>query len=208
MRTYARTLTPSREDAPPHLNFAPMDNAADALALTAQRYQTARDKFWGMGLPTAPLQDLNQKLLESEPRLTAQEGLLRRAWYKHMICTPGVYAGYEAKTIPGVREAIDQKHRDEADAEIERVAKALDGERALIDSLVEELEPVKRRCVGVGHRPCGPLRPGLVTVPVGVGLTTWESRHRVRTVQESTVLVPVEFSFERNADSPICSRDW
>ena len=137
-------VAPPKEDVPPHLNFAPMDNAIDGLTLTAQRYQTALDKVWGAGLSDAALQDLNRGLMESERRLTTEEGLPRRPWYKHMIYAPGVYAGYDAKTIPGVREAIEQKHWDEANAEIARVAKVLDGERALIDSMAEELEKAKR----------------------------------------------------------------
>jgi len=137
-------VAPPKEDVPPHLNFAPMDNAADALALSAQRYQTALDKARGGELSGAALQDLNRGLMESEHRLTTEEGLLRRPWYKHMIYAPGVYSGYSAKTIPGVREAIEQKHWDEANAEIERVAKVLDGERALIDSMAGELEKANR----------------------------------------------------------------
>jgi N-acetylated-alpha-linked acidic dipeptidase len=121
-----------------------MDNAADALALSAQRYQTALDQAWGAGLPDATVQDLNRGLMESERRLTTAEGLPRRPWYKHMIYAPGVYSGYGAKTVPGVREAIEQKHWEEANAEIERVAKVLDGERALIDSMADELEKAKR----------------------------------------------------------------
>jgi len=136
-------VAPPREDVPPHLDFAPMDNAADALALSAQRYQTALNRAGISSLPAATLQDLDQKLMESERRLTTQAGLLRRSWYKHMIYAPGVYSGYGAKTIPGVREAIEQKHWDEANAEIERVAKVLDAETALIDSAAAELESAK-----------------------------------------------------------------
>ncbi len=87
---------------------------------------------------------MNEKLTESERRLTTQEGLLRRGWYKHMIYAPGVYSGYGVKTLPGVREAIEQKHWDEANSEIERVAKTLANERALIDSAAEDLENAKR----------------------------------------------------------------
>jgi N-acetylated-alpha-linked acidic dipeptidase len=137
------TIAPPQEDPPPHLNFAPLDNAADGLALSAQNYQTALNKVWGTGLPPSTLLDLNRKLMESERRLTTQEGLLRRDWYKHMIYAPGVYAGYDAKTVPGVREAIEQKHWDEADAEIGRVAKVLDDERAWLDSMVQKLESFK-----------------------------------------------------------------
>jgi N-acetylated-alpha-linked acidic dipeptidase len=133
-------VAPPKEGVPPHLNFAPLDNSADALTLSAQRYQSALTKAWAAGLPAATLQELNQKLAESEHRLTTQEGLLRRPWYKHMIYAPGVYSGYDAKTIPGVREAIEQKQWQEANAEIERVAKVLDNERALIDSAADDLD--------------------------------------------------------------------
>jgi len=136
-------VAPSKEDVPPHLNFTPLDNSSDALALSAQRYQAALAKAWSANLPAATIQDLNQKLTESERSLTTQEGLLRRPWYKHMIYAPGVYSGYDAKTIPGVREAIEQKHWDEANAEIARVAKTLDDERGLINSAADELEASK-----------------------------------------------------------------
>ena len=90
-------VAPPKEDVPPYLNFAPLDNATDALALSAQRYQTALNKAWGAGLPAATLQDLNQKLAESERRLTTPEGLLRRPWYKHMIYAPGRLFGLRRK---------------------------------------------------------------------------------------------------------------
>jgi len=134
---------PPHEDIPPHLNFAPLNNAADALSESAQRYHAALAKVWAAGVPPATLQDVNRKLMESEHRLTTEAGLLRRTWYKHMIDAPGVYSGYGAKTIPGVREAIEQKHWDEANSEIARVAKTLDAETALIDSAAAALEGVK-----------------------------------------------------------------
>ena len=137
------TYPPPREDVPPHLNFAPLDNSADALTRSADRYHAAVAKAWVAGVAPATLQDLNAKLAESEQRLTTQEGLLRRPWYKHMIDAPGVYSGYGAKTIPGVREAIEQKQWDEATSEIVRVSKVLDAETALIDSAAAELEQAK-----------------------------------------------------------------
>ena len=134
---------PAKEPVPPHLNFAPLDNAADALTLEAQRYQAALGKAWNSGLSEAVLAELNQKLTQSERRLTTEEGLLRRGWYKHMIYAPGVYSGYDVKTLPGVREAIEQKHWDEANSEIERVSKVLQDERNLIGSAAEDLESAK-----------------------------------------------------------------
>jgi N-acetylated-alpha-linked acidic dipeptidase len=133
-------VAPPHADIPPFLDFAPLDNAADALTHSAERYQGALKKAWVAGISPAVLQDLNQKLMESERRLTTPEGLLRRPWYKHMIYAPGVYSGYDAKTLPGVREAIEQKQWAEADSEIARVATVLDGETALINAAAGELE--------------------------------------------------------------------
>ena len=136
------TVTPPREPVPPHLNFAPLDNAVDALARSAERYDTALKAAWNQPQGVAPhaLARVNQKLMESERRLTDPAGLPRRPWYKHMIYAPGVYTGYQPKTMPGVREAIEQKRWSEVEPEIARIAKVLDSERELIDSATAELE--------------------------------------------------------------------
>jgi N-acetylated-alpha-linked acidic dipeptidase len=137
-------IPPSHADVPPFLNFAPLDNAADALTQSAARYQAALKKAWPAGVSAAALADLNQKLKESERRLTAPEGLLRRSWYKHMIYAPGVYSGYGVKTLPGIREAIEEKRWAEADSEIVRAAAVLESESALINSAAAELEQAAR----------------------------------------------------------------
>jgi N-acetylated-alpha-linked acidic dipeptidase len=134
---------PPREDIPPYLNFAPLDNSAAALTRAADRYHAALTRAWAPGVAPATLEDLNAKLAQSEQSLTTEEGLLRRPWYKHMIDAPGVYSGYGVKTIPGVREAIEQRHWDEATSEIARISKVLDAETALIDSAAAKLEQAK-----------------------------------------------------------------
>ena len=138
------TFAPPREAIPPHLDFAPLDNAADAVTAAAQSYHASLQKAWPEDVPAGTLQDLNHKLIQSERDLTTQEGLLRRPWYKHMIYAPGVYSGYGAKTIPGVREAIEQKHWGEANAEIVRVAAVLNKEAALVNSAAADLQRSNR----------------------------------------------------------------
>jgi N-acetylated-alpha-linked acidic dipeptidase len=59
-----------------------------------------------------------------------------------MIYAPGVYSGYGVKTLPGIREAIEEKRWTEADSEIVRVAAVLENESALIDSAAADLEHV------------------------------------------------------------------
>src|SRR5581483_3821615 len=129
------TVTPLREEIPPHLNFAPMQNAAETLARSAERYhkalaerQAALDQQ-----QTEFLGKLDEKLIQSERTLTNEDGLPRRNWYKHLLYAPGVYSGYGVKTVPGVREGIEEKKYAEAEQEITRVAKALQQEAGLID---------------------------------------------------------------------------
>jgi N-acetylated-alpha-linked acidic dipeptidase len=83
---------------------------------------------------------LNQQLIESERKLTNDDGLPRRPWYKHLLYAPGVYSGYGVKTVPGVREGIELKKYAEAEQEIVRVAKALEEESALIESAAKMLD--------------------------------------------------------------------
>jgi N-acetylated-alpha-linked acidic dipeptidase len=86
------------------------------------------------------LRSLNRQLIESERKLTNDDGLPRRSWYKHLLYAPGVYSGYDVKTVPGVREGIELKKYAEAEQEIARVAKALQDESALIESAAQSLE--------------------------------------------------------------------
>jgi N-acetylated-alpha-linked acidic dipeptidase len=135
------TVAPPPQDIPPHLNFAPLENALDVLSKSAEHYKAAFDKAGASGFSAseAQMDALNQKLIQSERGLTDPAGLPRRTWYKHMIYAPGVYTGYAPKTMPGIREAIEQRHWQEADTEISRVAKVLENEAAIIDSAAADL---------------------------------------------------------------------
>jgi N-acetylated-alpha-linked acidic dipeptidase len=137
------TVSPVKEEVPPHLNFAPMQNAVESLTRSAKHYQEAikqsQPSFADEAM-AAKLSALNHELIESERRLTNADGLPRRPWYKHLLYAPGVYTGYGVKTVPGVREAIEQKRYAEADQEIVRVSKALQDESQLIDEAATQLE--------------------------------------------------------------------
>ena len=86
------------------------------------------------------LESVNAQLIQTERRLTSADGLPRRPWFKNLIYAPGFYTGYGAKTLPGIREGIEQKHYEEAEKEIERVARALAGYAVAIDAVAVELE--------------------------------------------------------------------
>jgi N-acetylated-alpha-linked acidic dipeptidase len=134
------TVAPPKEEVPPFLNFAPLDNAQNALERSAQRYSKAMKAFNGANASPQALQTLNGKLLLAERKLINDGGLPRRSWYRHLIYAPGFYTGYGAKTLPGVREGIEEKRYQEAEKEITRVAQALQDYAAAIDAAAEDLE--------------------------------------------------------------------
>ncbi len=136
------TVAPPREEMPPHLNFAPLENALEILSKSAEHYKSAVGKAQAAGFSSddKKLTALNRKLIQSERRLLDPAGLPRRPWYRHLIYAPGVYTGYSPKTMPGIREAIEQRRWPEADIEIGRVAKVLENEAALVEEAAGELE--------------------------------------------------------------------
>jgi N-acetylated-alpha-linked acidic dipeptidase len=135
---------PRVEAVPPALNFAPLENAAAALTRAAERYRKAADAAAPrIAANAAAVQAVNARLMQSERQLTDSEGLPRRPWYRHLVYAPGFYTGYAVKTLPGVREGIEQKAYAEAETEIVRVARALDRETALIDMAAADLERLK-----------------------------------------------------------------
>ncbi|HEV8383530.1 MAG TPA: M28 family metallopeptidase, partial [Candidatus Acidoferrales bacterium] len=134
---------PAPEDVPPHLNFAPLDNGLDALNRAADRYDKALGKARGAAAD-ASLRDVNALLISSERKLTHADGLPGRSWFRHLIYAPGFYTGYGVKTIPGVREAIEQKQWKLAEEQIVRAGKILTDEAALIERAAGELEKTGR----------------------------------------------------------------
>jgi N-acetylated-alpha-linked acidic dipeptidase len=136
-----RPLTaPKVEPVPPALNFAPLENAANALTQAAAQYRKAAEAAQPkVGSNAATVRAVNARLMQAERQLTDDAGLPKRPWYRHLLYAPGYYTGYAVKTVPGVREAIEQKEYPEAEIEIGRVAKALQREAALLDSVTSLL---------------------------------------------------------------------
>ncbi|HUQ97846.1 MAG TPA: transferrin receptor-like dimerization domain-containing protein [Gemmatimonadaceae bacterium] len=131
-------LAPRREDPAPQLNFAPLLNAVDSLNHAASRYDRAYATAVSQGRPTSA-KAINQRLIQAERALTSNEGLKNRPWYVHMLYAPGFYTGYGVKTIPGVREAIEQGEWQGADQEIVRAAAALLREATLVSGVASML---------------------------------------------------------------------
>lgn len=131
-------IAPKRQQAAPQLNFAPLLNAVDSLNHASTRYDRAYASAVAAGRASVAKR-VNERLLQAERALTSSQGLKGRPWYTHMLYAPGFYTGYGVKTVPGVREAIEQGQWQEADREIVRAAAALEREASLVSGLADAL---------------------------------------------------------------------
>ncbi len=135
------TVPPPPVEIPPYLNFAPLDNAMDALDKSAQRYKVAAASAGKHPPSSDSLKTINAQLVQAEQKLTNPQGLPRRPWMQNLMFAPGWYTGYGAKTFPGVREAIEQRRYPEAQSQIDVLANALENEAGYIDTIANELNP-------------------------------------------------------------------
>ena len=110
---------PAAQAQVPFFNFAPLKNALAQLESAAENYETT------IASGIAATTEENYLLYQTERALIRQEGLNGRPWYKHHIYAPGFYTGYGVKTIPGVREAIEQRQFDEVAEQIDIAAEVL-----------------------------------------------------------------------------------
>ncbi|MCX6570520.1 MAG: M28 family peptidase [Candidatus Aminicenantes bacterium] len=119
---------PKAKDPVPYLNFAPLENAVSTLRKSAEEYQNAKRELEESGRKLAgdrPMR-LNEIVFRTERALTNPEGLKGRPWFIHEIYAPGFYTGYSVKTLPSVREAIEQRQWEEADQQVIVVADTLE----------------------------------------------------------------------------------
>src|SRR5262249_43943244 len=124
----AETWVAPKPRAPvPHLNFAPLENARDRLDKSARAYQAALDRVapGAGGLGAGGPRRLDELLGRAEQALTGA-GLPRRPWYVHQVYAPGFYTGYGVKTLPGVREAVEERKWQEADEQVAATARAIE----------------------------------------------------------------------------------
>jgi len=136
--------TPKVEQPVPAINFAPLENAVASLTRAADRYKKAVDVSAPRLVANRPaVAAINARLIQGERQFVEPSGLPKRSWYRNLLYAPGYYTGYSVKTLPGVREAIEQKRYSEAEAEVVRVARAIDRETALLDAASADLERLK-----------------------------------------------------------------
>ncbi|HVA63031.1 MAG TPA: transferrin receptor-like dimerization domain-containing protein [Terriglobales bacterium] len=127
----------------PGFDFRPLERSIAALKAAATDYDQAMAADAGNGAlyqqPAADLNALNHLLYTSERKLMSQAGLPRRPWYKHEIYAPGFFTGYGVKTLPGLREAIEEKNYSEAASQEQVIVTVLDAFTAQIQAAKAKL---------------------------------------------------------------------
>ena len=115
-------IAPHVKPEVPYLDFSPLQNALRQLEKSVDSLKVVFQK----NIKTNHMNlAFNQSLYRAEQQLLNESGLPRRAWYKHTLYAPGLYTGYGVKTLPGIREAIEQRNWDEAQQQIEVDAKTI-----------------------------------------------------------------------------------
>ncbi len=110
------------KDSVPNLDFSALQNAVAKLKLSAEQYNKADLTL----LETSVKNKLNPLLYQSERKLLIEAGLPTRPFYRHSIYAPGYYTGYGVKTMPGIREAIENRDWPLAQQQITVAANAID----------------------------------------------------------------------------------
>ncbi len=113
-------IQPQPKQEVPFIDISPLQNAltslqktTDSLSIYMKKNNVAKDE------------QTNIALSHAEQQLLLPDGLPRRSWYKHSLYAPGFYTGYGVKTLPGIREAIEQRKWQEAQDEITLTAQAI-----------------------------------------------------------------------------------
>jgi N-acetylated-alpha-linked acidic dipeptidase len=130
-----KMITPEGKEKVPYLGFASLQNAMTELEKTTQQLSE-----YLAGSNVAQKNIINKKLYQAEQQLLTEQGLPRRNWYKHTIYAPGFYTGYGVKTLPGIREAIEQRNWKEAQEQIEITASSIKKFSAYLQSIYKNIQ--------------------------------------------------------------------
>src|SRR5207244_657212 len=139
-------LPPQREASVPFLNFAPLDNAWLKLKQSAKACDHACELAVRSDSKAGAVQlaRVNSLLQSLEQTLLHPQGLPGREWYRHMIYAPGLHTGYGVKTLPGVREAIEQRRWPEVDQYMNIIAGVLNAYSERLDEATAALDQPRK----------------------------------------------------------------
>ncbi|HVV65157.1 MAG TPA: transferrin receptor-like dimerization domain-containing protein [Rhizomicrobium sp.] len=115
---------PTALKAVPTIDLAPLEAAVTRLKASAKAYDDALAAN-GASLSSDAAERLRDLMLTIDQTLTMDVGLPERPWYRNLVYAPGRFTGYGAKTLPGVREAIEDERFADADKYSKLTAQAL-----------------------------------------------------------------------------------
>jgi N-acetylated-alpha-linked acidic dipeptidase len=148
-RTYGEYVDEIEELAAKELGEDRLDlravrSAVNRLAAAGEAFDAAaevvtnRGSRWMDG-KRDELQSVNREIFLAERDLGNPEGLPRREWFRHSIYAPGFYTGYGVKTMPGIREAVEQGDLTEAAQQAVMVTNAINRMAARVEHITQEL---------------------------------------------------------------------
>lgn len=145
--TELEKLAASKKDA--NVDLKPVRAAVETLSRAGEAFEKAYAGLAGGAeaalLKRPELRDVNRLLLGSERRLGNGDGLPRRAWFKHQIYAPGFYTGYGVKTMPQIREGLEEGRFLEATGGTRTVAGAVNALAAQVEQAAKALASVRSR---------------------------------------------------------------
>lgn len=122
------------------IDLSALQSAIARVQQQANNYDLALRTLITSGKTISELKVINQMLLQSERKLLSEAGLPRRPWFKHQIYAPGFYTGYGVKTMPGIREAIEQKRWAEASEQVQVLSKTLNAFADHLEAITRKLQ--------------------------------------------------------------------
>jgi N-acetylated-alpha-linked acidic dipeptidase len=122
---------------PPNFDFSALDQAIAALQTAAVKFNLAQMRAGQLSPENAA--KINKELARTERKFLNPAGLPRRPWVEHVLYAPGWYTGYGVKTLPGIREAIEDGRYDEAKQQMVIVVHAIQEEANDVDSIAAEV---------------------------------------------------------------------
>ncbi len=128
-------VVPELREEVPYINLSPMQNSVDRLIASAEAFDDAYKAMGAAGftLSRSDVDKLDKLMYQIEAKLTRPEGLPRRPWYRHHVYAPGYYTGYGVKTLPGVREGIEEYKWEETQEQMAKLAEVLNNYSAQLD---------------------------------------------------------------------------
>jgi N-acetylated-alpha-linked acidic dipeptidase len=130
------TIAPANKGVTPLIDMLALEDAADRLARSAHAADAAVERI--ATLPPAARARVEIMLRNIDQLLLDPAGLPGRPWYRNLVYAPGTLTGYGAKTLPGVREAIEQRRFADAATYVARTAAVLNAYADRLDAVVRE----------------------------------------------------------------------